>query len=81
MDHKACWLIDHHKFAIFTDNIKRNILGLYFIFISRMVKKQCNYIEWFYTIIAFYRLLVDMNKTGLSCQLNTIARSIGQMNH
>ncbi len=73
-------LIYHHNVVVFVNYIERNIFGFYGIVVMRSIEQQRNHIARFHTVVAFYRLLINMHKTGFGCQLYAIARSSGQMN-
>ena len=79
MYHQTGRFVQDDKLFILINNIEWNILGLYFIFVTRPVEEKSNDICRFHPIVAFHWLAVHMNETCPRRRLQTVARCIRQV--
>ena len=73
MYYQTCRLIDNHQLVVFIDHIKWDIFWFNRRVIVRTIKHQCDDVTGPDLVIALDGGAIDLNETGVSCFLDTIA--------
>ena len=79
MYHQSGGFVYHEQFAILVYDVERNVLRLNLVFVTRTVEQQGYHVEWFYTVVALYRFVVDVYKASLGSSLYAVARGVLQV--
>lgn len=79
MHYQSGWFVNNEQFAVFIDNIERDVFRLNLVLIAGTVEQECDDVAWFYAIIALDGLTVDVDESSACCQLDAVSRCVWQM--